>query len=461
MLHLRKGGKLMIVSKFGGTSLANAEQIKKVCKIITENPERKIIVVSAPGKRFKEDIKVTDLLINLAESKLFGKDHRIELEKLMNRFIEITSDLSLDDTVINKINDNINMLLNLDMSDGKRYTDSMKSAGEDSSALIVAAYLRKIGYDAHYINPGEAGMLMTKEYGNAEVLPEAYDKLGAYLKNAPGISIFPGFFGYTTDGDIVTFSRGGSDITGSILAAAVDASLYENFTDVDSVFAVNPNIVPDPKPIRMLTYREMRELAYSGFGVFHEDALVPVFRKGVPVAIKNTNNPAAPGTMIVPKTDKPSPPVVGIASATGFCSIYLHKYMMNREIGFGRRLLTILENENLSYEHTPSGIDDISVILKQNQLDSEKENRILEKIRNELKVDSVYVERDLALIMVVGEGARNSIGMAERATGAFARAGINILMINQGSSEFSMMFGINASESDKAVRSLYKEFFRD
>ncbi|MDD4495218.1 MAG: aspartate kinase [Eubacteriales bacterium] len=451
----------MIVSKFGGTSLANAEQIKKVCTIITANPDRKVIVVSAPGKRFKDDIKVTDLLINLAEGKLSGDDYHTELEKLMKRFEEITSDLSLDESVIDKVRSNITALLNLDTSDGKRFTDSMKSAGEDSSALIVSAYLRKIGYDAHYINPGDAGMLMTKEYGNAEVLPEAYEKLGAYLTNAPGISIFPGFFGYTADGEIVTFSRGGSDITGSILAAAVDAKLYENFTDVDSVYAVNPNIVPNPEPIRMLTYREMRELAYSGFGVFHEDALVPVFRKGVPVAIKNTNNPTVPGTMIVPKIDKPSPPVVGIASATGFCSIYLHKYMMNREIGFGRRLLTILEDEKLSYEHTPSGIDDISVILKQSQLDSKKENRILEKIKNELKVDSVFVERDLALVMVVGEGARNSIGMAERATGAFARAGINILMINQGSSEFSMMFGIKAEEAEKAVKSLYHEFFRD
>lgn len=451
----------MIVSKFGGTSLASAEQIKKVCSIVTADPERRIIVVSAPGKRFSNDIKVTDLLIKLAESKLTGGNFKAELDAVMARFEEIASDLKLEERVIVKIRSNITDLLNLDPSDGKRFTDSIKSAGEDSCALIVSAYLRSIGCDAHYINPGEAGMLMTKEYGNADVLPEAFEKLNSYMSKAPGISIFPGFFGYTTDGEIVTFSRGGSDITGAILAAAVNAKLYENFTDVDSVFAVNPSIVPNPAPIKTLTYREMRELSYSGFSVFHEDALIPVFRKGIPVAIKNTNNPSAEGTRIVLKNDQPSPPVVGIAGAKGFCCIYLHKYLMNREIGFGRKLLTILEDEKLSYEHTPSGIDDISVILKQNQLDPAKENRILEKIRTELNVDSVFMERDLALIMVVGEGARNSIGMAERATGAFARAGINILIINQGSSEFSMMFGIKADEAEKAVASLYNEFFKD
>lgn len=449
----------MKVAKFGGTSLASAEQIKKVCDIVASDPERRIVVVSAPGKRFKNDSKVTDLLISLAESKLSGGNYETILSEVVGRFESITTGLGLDNSVIERVRHNLMTLLNLDTSDAKRYTDSMKSAGEDNCAVVFSAYLRKLGYDANYINPGEAGMILTKEYGNAEVLPESYKKLEAYLKNRSGISIFPGFFGYSVDGDIVTFSRGGSDITGSILAAAVDAKVYENFTDVDSVFAVNPNIIPNPVPIASLTFREMRELSYAGFGVFHEEALIPVYRKGVPVAIKNTNNPDAPGTVIVLNMETPSQPVVGIASDTGFCSIYIHKYMMNREIGFGRRLLTILEDEKLSYEHTPSGIDDISVILKQKQLDTEKENRILKRIRDELNVDSVFIERDLALVMVVGEGARKSIGMAERATGALARAGINILMMNQGSSEFSMMFGISAADAEKAVKSLYREFF--
>jgi len=289
-------------------------------------------------------------------------------------------------------------------------------------------------------------------------LPQSYENL-KILKDRPGITIFPGFFGYTEDGEVVTFPRGGSDITGSILAAAVDAELYENFTDVDSVYAVNPNIVPNPEPITKLTYREMRELSYAGFSVFHGEALQPVYKKGIPVAIKNTNNPSAPGTTIVAERTKITRPVIGIAGDSGFCSIYIRKYLMNREIGFGRKLLEIIENERLSYEHTPSGIDDISVVLRENQLDEEKEKRLIERIKTELEAEDVSISHNLALIMIVGEGSRRTIGIAARATRALARAGINIEMINQGSSEVSIMFGINSDNLSTAIKSLYYEFF--
>jgi len=249
---------------------------------------------------------------------------------------------------------------------------------------------------------------------------------------------------YSPAGEVVTFPRGGSDITGAILAAAVKADVYENFTDVDSVLVTNPDVVPGARPLPELTYREMRELSYAGFGVFHEEALEPVFHAGVPVHIKNTNNPSAPGTQIVFERHYPLGQVAGIAAAAGFCSIYVSKYLMNREVGFGRRLLEIIEDEGLSYEHTPSGIDNISVILREAQFDAATEARVVDRIRRELDVDDVSVERGLALVMIVGECMRHVVGVAARACGVFAKAGVNIEMINQGSSEVSMMFGVTA-----------------
>ena len=275
-----------------------------------------------------------------------------------------------------------------------------------------------------------------------------------------GILIFPGFFGYSLSGEVVTFSRGGSDITGSILAAAVEADVYENFTDVNSVFAANPKLIENPKAIPVLTYREMRELSYAGFSVLHEETLAPVFKKGIPVNIRNTNNPEAAGTMIVTTREIKNGPVSGIAGSGGFITINIHKYMMNREIGFGRKVLSILEEETVPFEHIPSGIDDISVILRKRHLDSDKISRIMERIAHNLAVDSITIGYDLALVMVVGEGMLRSVGVAGRATTALAKSGVNIRMINQGSSEVSIMFGIDEKDLDTAIIALYKEFFK-
>lgn len=448
----------MKVSKFGGTSLANAEQIKKVCDIVLSDPDRQLIVVSAPGKRYKDDIKVTDLLISCADAILSRGEAQKELDAVIARYSEIAEGLGLSKDSVQPIAEDLQKRLSADTSNKERFMDSLKAAGEDNCAKLVAAYLKSIGKDALYIDPKEAGLLLSNEYGNAQVLPESYDNLKA-LRNTSSIKIFPGFFGYSPEGNVVTFSRGGSDITGSILAAAVEADLYENFTDVDSVFAVNPNIISNPQPIEELTYREMRELSYAGFSVFHEEALVPVFRKGIPVNIKNTNNPDAPGTKIVTQLENLSRHVVGIASDSGFCSIYMSKYLMNREVGFGRKLLRILEDEGLSFEHIPSGIDNMSVILREKLLNAETEERVISRIKTELNVDDISIQRNLALVMVVGEGMRHTVGMAARATGALSKAGVNLEMINQGSSEVSMMFGVVADDSVKAVKALYKEFF--
>jgi aspartate kinase len=448
----------MKVCKFGGTSLADAAQVNKVCGIVLSDPERRVVVVSAPGKRSGKDTKVTDLLIACAEQRMAGNSAEKELQDLVQRFASIVADMSLPADVLEEIVRDLKARVESDRSHKAQFMDRMKAAGEDNMAKLVAAALRHRGAHARYLSPREGGLLLSEEYGNAQLLPESYQNLSA-MRDWPGITVFPGFFGYTRKGEVVTFPRGGSDITGAILAVAVEADVYENFTDVDSVFAVDPRIVPEAQPISELTYREMRELAYAGFSVLHEEAIIPTVRAGIPICIKNTNRPEAPGTSIVPERKYCAGAVVGIASDKGFCTIYVSKYLMNREIGFGRRLLQICEEEGLSYEHAPSGIDNLSVILREATLDPAAEQRVADRIRKELGADDVDVERGLALIMIVGEGMRYTVGVAARAARALADAGVNIEMMNQGSSEISMMFGVKAVDRKKAVESLHHEFF--
>src|SRR5579875_2746387 len=429
------------VVKFGGSSLASGKQVEKVFNIVTSDPTRKVVVVSAPGKRFPEDIKVTDLLIECADLVLRGRDPKEQVEAVIARYQAIAEELAIPSQIIMEIRQDLSDRLNSDQRKPDRFIDLLKASGEDNNAKLVASYFQSRGVEAYYINPKEAGLLVSAEPGNAQALPESYELLYS-LHSRPGILIFPGFFGFSKEGDVYTFSRSGSDITGSILANALKADLYENFTDVDAVYSVNPFIIERPKEIRELTYREMRELSYAGFSVLHDEALVPAFRAGIPVHIKNTNNPQAEGTRIMTERDNTNGPVIGIASDEGFCSIYVSKYLMNREIGFGRKLLGILEDYGISYEHTPSGIDDMSVILRENQLDEQTEKAIINRIKTELHADEVKIEHGLALIMVVGEGMRRNVGTMARASKALAKAKVNIEMINQGSSEVSMMFGV-------------------
>ena len=449
---------MLKVSKFGGSSLASAEHVRSVCDIITADPGRRLIVVSAPGKRYSQDIKVTDLLIAAASQRLMGKIGASECAEAIERYRRIASELGIPSEVVEPIARDLTERLENSTTDADLYMDTMKAGGEDNCARLIAHVLQSRGVDAHYVNPKDAGLLLSDEPGNAQVLPEAYNRLRD-LHERPGITIFPGFFGYSKKGNVVTFSRGGSDITGAILASAVRAEVYENFTDVDSVFAANPSIIKDPVSIAELTYREMRELSYAGFSVFHDEALEPVYRAQVPVNIRNTNNPKASGTLIVPSRTSTDIPVVGIAAMDRVCCIYLSKYLMNRQIGFGRRLLQILETEDISFEHIPSGIDNMSVILREDNLSASKEKRIVEQIRQTLAPDDIFVERGLSLIMVVGEGMRHTIGIASRATNALAGAEVNIEMINQGSNEVSMMFGIKSEDMETAVQALYSEFF--
>lgn len=448
----------MKVVKFGGSSLASGAQLDKVFHIVTSDPARKAVVVSAPGKRYAEDTKVTDLLIACAEQYLATGSAPELAEAVVERYALIANELQLGQSIIEKIRDDLFTLLEGDKSNPEQYLDAVKASGEDNNAKLIAAYFRYKGVKAKYVNPKDAGLFVTNEPGNAQVLPESYQNLYR-LRERDGLIIFPGFFGFSKDGDVITFSRSGSDITGSILANGLQADLYENFTDVDAVYSVNPSFVENPKEISELTYREMRELSYAGFSVFHDEALIPAFRAGIPVQIKNTNNPSAEGTRVVSKRDNTNGPVVGIASDTGFCSIYISKYLMNREIGFGRRALQILEEHGLTYEHVPSGIDDMTIILRQGQMDAATERSVIKRIEEDLHADEVIVEHHLALIMVVGEAMRHNVGTTARAAKALSEAQVNIEMINQGSSEVSMMFGVKEAEERKAVQTLYQEFF--
>ncbi|VGO21200.1 aspartate kinase [Pontiella sulfatireligans] len=447
----------MKVVKFGGSSVANAVQISKIINIVTAEASRRIVVVSAPGKRHGEDTKVTDLLIALANAVLAGDDYETALMAVIARYAEIQKDLELPEAVVFTIEADLRGRIENRGPNDLQFMDTMKASGEDNNAKVIAEAFIKKGHPAKYVNPCTAGMLLSDEFGNAEVLPESFEKLAA-LKNEAEILVFPGFFGCTKAGDVATFPRGGSDITGAILAAAVQAEVYENFTDVDSVYAMDPRIVPNAPAIDLMTYREMRELAYAGFGVFHDEAVIPAVQHEIPICIKNTNRPEAPGTMIVPERKFEQTEVAGISSAAGFCAIYIDKYMMNREVGFGRRLLQILEDEEISFEHTPSGIDNMSVILESKEL-GEKEKIVVDRIMNELKPNDVSVAHGLALLMVVGEGMHYAVGQAAKATNALADAGVNIEMINQGASEISMMFAVKETDRKKAVHALGGAFF--
>ena len=453
----------MKVCKFGGSSLANAAQLNKVIDIVLADPARRIVVVSAPGKRQSGDTKVTDLLIALATAAQKGENTDRQFGTVVERYAEMAQELRLGEDIIHDIEADLkSRLAQASSLDPAEFMDLMKAAGEDNCAKLVAVAFSARGKKARYASPKDTGMILTGKFGDATLDPSSYATLSRAFSNFDGIVIYPGFFGYTREGKVATFPRGGSDITGSILAAAVCADVYENFTDVDSVYPCDPRIVPEVKEgegIATMTYREMRELAYAGFGVFNDDAVIPAVRARIPINVRNTNRPSEPGTMILQSRRVIPGTVVGIASADGFVNIVVEKYLMNREIGFGRRLLQVLEDEGIAYEHMPSGVDSQCVVVKGQFLPKEKERRVIEAIRRELSPDYVAIERDLTILMIVGEGMCYTAGMFAKACLALASAGISMSMVNQGSSEVSFMIAIRQADRDNAVRALYKAFF--
>ena len=450
----------MKVCKFGGSSVASAEQILKVIDVVVSDPARRVVVVSAPGKRFKGDDKVTDMLIGCAVRVLDGDTAAEEVRRVVERFESIRAELGLGDELVAFVRDELRRRLAAPIANPAAFTDAVKALGEEFSARFCAAAFTHRGHPAVYVDPKDSGMLLSEEFGNAQLMPEAYDLLRAALAPIREIVVYPGFFGYTRRGSVATFPRGGSDITGAILAAALKADVYENFTDVDSVFPVDPRIVPEVKQgISEMTYREMRELSYAGFGVFHDEAVQPAVRAGIPINIRNTNHPEAPGTFVRATRAAVSGRVMGLASSRGFGTLFVSKYLMNREVGFAAHLLDILADENIPFEHMPTGVDSISVVLRDTLFGESARAHVVGRIRDELGVDEVSYVPGLALIMVVGEGMRETVGTCNHVVGVLSRAGVNIEMINQGSSEISMMFGIREPALETAVRALYQEFF--
>jgi len=450
----------MKICKFGGSSVASAEQILKIIDVVTADPERRVVVVSAPGKRFKDDEKVTDMLIACAALAMAGKDFSAQLSRIVERFVSIREALELRVSLTDFVRDELNRRLAVPVDIPGKFMDSIKALGEEFAARFCAEAFSQRGFPARYVDPRDAGMLLSDEYGQAQLLPESSVLLKAHLAPIAEIVIFPGFFGTTRAGDVATFPRGGSDITGAILAAALDADVYENFTDVDSVYPVDPRIVPEvSRGISEMTYREMRELSYAGFGIFHDEAVLPAIRAKVPINIRNTNHPDEPGTLVVPERGTTSGCVIGIASSVGFGTVFVEKFLMNREVGFAAKLLKILADEGLLIEHIPTGVDSISVVIRDEFFRGDVKAKVLKRIEQELKPDRVAYESGLAIIMVVGEGMRFAVGTCAWVVGILAQAGVNIEMINQGASEISMMFGVRESSLVVAVRALYAGIF--
>ncbi|HEC2155459.1 TPA: aspartate kinase [Staphylococcus delphini] len=449
----------MKVSKFGGSSVASAEQIKKVLNIVNSDSERRIIIVSAPGKRYSDDVKTTDLLIRLYEKVINQLDYTHKKQEILNRFKDIIDELPLETDILTEIDRTLESHIATLKDTPERLLDALKSSGENFNAQIIAAYNNEQGVPTIYLSPQEAGIIVTDDPGNAQILESSCDKIKE-IRNTDQKIIIPGFFGYSETEHIVTFPRGGSDITGAIVARGVKADLYENFTDVSGIFRANPTVIKHPEVIHEITYREMRELSYAGFGVFHDEALQPLYRYRIPVVIKNTNRPSDKGTYIVHDREINHDKVVsGISCDKGFTSINIKKYLMNRQVGFTVKVLEILAKYNISFDHMPSGIDNISIIMRSNQL-AGKEQKVLEEIRHYCQIDELNVEHDLAILMIVGEGMSSTVGTANKITDALAQANINLKMINQGSSEISMMFGISTKDAEAAVKACYEHCYK-
>ena len=431
------------VVKFGGSSLASADQFKKVGAIIHDDENRRYVVPSAPGKRFSSDTKVTDMLYACYESAVKGEDFSGQLADIRARYQEIIDGLNLDcslDQDFEVIRENFQ---------NKAGVDYAASRGEFLNGKIMSSYL---GFE--FVDAAEVVRFNDDGSFNAEVTDEL---LSAKLKDMDA-AVVPGFYGARADGTVVTFSRGGSDITGSLVALAVHADLYENWTDVSGFLIADPRIVKNPKSIETITYKELRELSYMGASVLHEDAIFPVRKAGIPINIRNTNAPEDKGTLIVESTCRqPKYTITGIAGTDGFASITIEKAMMNSEIGFCRKVLQVFEDNGVSIEHMPSGIDTMTIFVNKDAFE-EKEQKILSDINKAVHPDHIELESDLALIAVVGRGMKSTRGTAGRIFSALAHANVNVKMIDQGSSELNIIIGVRNHDFEAAVRAIYDIF---
>lgn len=431
------------VVKFGGSSLADAKQFKKVADIIKSDKNRRFVVASAPGKRFSEDIKITDMLYACYEKAAKGEDFSADFNAIEERYNSIISELNIDISLAKDYETIKNAFAH---TAGRDYA---ASRGEYLNSKVLSAYL---GYS--FLDP--AGYIYFNENGTFD-MDRTLSLLTPKLKTLDN-AVIPGFYGTMPNDTIKTFSRGGSDVTGSIVARAADAQIYENWTDVSGFLICDPRIVENPEPITTITYKELRELSYMGATVLHEDAIFPVRAAGIPINIRNTNHPEDRGTMIVSESSDISKYVItGIAGKKGFSVINIEKDMMNSELGFGRNVLRALEKNGINFEHMPSGIDTMSVIVNTASFKA-KEKLVLDEINYRVHPDHMEVEDNLALIAVVGRGMRKTRGTAGRIFSALAHAKINVKMIDQGSSELNIIIGVSEEDFAAAVKAIYDIF---
>lgn len=433
--------------KFGGSSLADAAQFRRVGEIVRADSARRYVIASAPGKRTPDDIKVTDMLYRCYEMARAREDITDYFAKIAERYNAIIRDLGLNYDIAGElayICDGINHHTGRDFA---------ASRGEYLSSLILAKYLKYDFIDAESV-------IFFQENGSFDA-EKTREELRKELKKHER-AVIPGFYGVMPNGTIRTFSRGGSDITGSIVAEAAEAELYENWTDVSGCLMADPRIVENPRPIRTVTYRELRELSYMGASVLHEEAIFPVRAAGIPINIRNTNDADAPGTMIVAGTSEYDAKTVitGIAGKKGFSVISVEKDLMNSEIGFARKMLDVLEDNGISFEHLPSGVDTMSVIVASSELEGRRE-KLIASINRACRPDSIVCEDGLALLAVVGRGMVKARGTAARVFDAISGAGVNIRMIDQGSSELNIIVGVEEKDFERALRAIYREFVKD
>ena len=431
------------VVKFGGSSLANAEQFEKVGEIIRSEESRRYVVPSAPGKRFSGDTKVTDMLYQCYAAACEGADFSEQLAAIKERYYEIIRGLGLTLSLEEEFQQ---IEADFKAQAGREYAASRE---EFLNGKVMAAYL---GYE--FVDAASVIRFDKNKNLDAEKTDKLLGKRLAKCERA----VIPGFYGAMEDGTVTTFSRGGSDVTGSLVAKAIRADVYENWTDVSGFLVTDPRIVENPVAMDTITYRELRELSYMGATVLHEDAIFPVRKEGIPINIRNTNRPEDKGTFIVESTcKKPRYVITGIAGKKGFCSINIEKSMMNSEIGFGRKILQVFEDQGISFEHVPSGIDTMTVFVHQDEFE-DKEQQVIAGIHRAVQPDFVEMESDLALIAVVGRGMKSQRGTAGRIFSALAHANVNVKMIDQGSSELNIIIGVSNNEFETAVKAIYDIF---
>lgn len=432
-----------VACKFGGTSLADANCVRRVIDIIRSDPARRWIVPSAPGKRDPKDRKITDLLYTWHTMALQGLDPSEPMNIIRDRFLELARELGVQFDVTSLL-DEIAKRAGQD-----EVPDYMASRGEYINGRLIAEVLGAV-----FVDPADC--IRFDKTGRFD--PVSYELLAERVRG-DGLFVVPGFYGAMPDGSIKTFSRGGSDITGAIVARAVRADLYENWTDVNGFCMADPRIVPNPRRIVEITYAELRELSYMGATVLHDEAIFPVREPGIPIHIRNTWDPDGGGTLIVTERQAAAP-VCGIAGRRGFTMINLAKTLMNKEKGFGLRVLQVIEEFDISWEHIPTGIDTMSIILRDEELKG-RGDALLEAIRKRVEPDEASITTGLAMLATVGQGMNHHIGVAARLTGALARAGVNIRVIDQGSSEMNIIIGVEENDFATAMRAIYDEFSKD